>query len=206
MPLLRAFSVVVTQAPLLQRAGPEVLDDDVGALDEIEEEVAARGLAQIERDGFLVAGVHRPEEVMAVEFGLSPGAQRVGRSRRLDLDDLGAHVAEQPARERPGDQRADLDDADAVQRAGGVIVRTRAGAASPCRCRRPGAACRAVPGRSSSGSAPAISCISLSGCPIASNSRRVWLGVQASSARLPITSVGTAISGPHSTASPLASS
>ena len=38
--------------------------------------------------------------------------------RRLDLDDLGAHVAEQAPGERPGDQRADLDDPDAVQRAG----------------------------------------------------------------------------------------
>ncbi len=87
-------------------------------LDEVEEQVAARGLAQVERDGLLVARVHRPEEVVAVEFGLPPGAQRVGRPWRFDLDDLGAHVAEQPARERPRDQRADLDHADAVQRAG----------------------------------------------------------------------------------------
>ncbi len=121
---------VVAEIPLLQRARPEVLDDDVGALDEVEEEVAAAGLTQVERDGLLVAGVHRPEEVVPVEFGLPPGAQRIGRARRLDLDDLGAHVAEQPSRERSRDQRADLDDPDAVQRAGDVMARSRADAAS----------------------------------------------------------------------------
>jgi hypothetical protein len=36
---------VVTEVPLLQGAGPEVLDDDVGLLDEVEEELAALGLA-----------------------------------------------------------------------------------------------------------------------------------------------------------------
>ena len=54
--------------------------------------------------------------------------------------------------------------------------------------------------------APGISCISLSGCPIASKSRRVWLGVHASSARLPITNAGIAMSRPQSTPSPRASS
>ena len=129
MPLLRARERVVAEPPLLQRARPEVLDDDVAALDEIEEQVAACGLAQVERDGFLVAGVHRPEEVVPVEFGLSPGAQRIRRPRRFDLDDLGAHVAEQPARERAGDQRADLDDPDTVQR-----DRWLSCAENPCRC------------------------------------------------------------------------
>ena len=109
---------VVTKAPLLQRAGPEVLDDDVGALDEVEEQFAAAGDAQVQRHRLLVAGMHRPEDVVSVQLGLAPGAQRVGLPGRLDLDHLGAHVAEQPAGERPGDQRADLDHADAVERAG----------------------------------------------------------------------------------------
>ena len=90
--------------------------------------VAALGLAQVQRHGLLVARVHRPEEVMPVEFGLPPGAQRVRRAGRLDLDDLGAHVAEQPARERTRDQGADLDHADAVQRAGDGHSE------NPCRC------------------------------------------------------------------------
>ena len=74
-----------------------------------------RGSRRLRVTALLVAGVHGPEEVVPVELGLTPGAQRVGGAGRFDLDDLGAHVAEQPARERPGDQRADLDDADAVR-------------------------------------------------------------------------------------------
>ena len=126
---------VVTEIPLLQGAGPEVLDDDVGLLDEVEEELAALGLAQVQRHGLLVARVDRPEEVVSVEFGLTPGAQRIWGAWWLDLDDLGAHVAQQSPGERSGDQRADLDDPDAVERAGHghlAPVTTRAGAASPC--------------------------------------------------------------------------
>ena len=49
-------------------------------------------------------------------FGLTPGAQRVRGAGRFHLDDVGAHVAEQPAGERPGDQGAQLEHPDAVQR------------------------------------------------------------------------------------------
>jgi hypothetical protein len=89
-------------------------------LDEVEEEVAALGFPQVERDGLLVAGVHGPEEVMSVEFGLPPRTQRVGGTWGFYLHDLGTHVAEQPACERPGDQRADLDDPDAIERTGHI--------------------------------------------------------------------------------------
>ena len=53
---------------------------------------------------------------MAVELGLAPGAKRIRHAWRFDLDDLRAHVAEQPPGERSGDQRADLDDPDPVER------------------------------------------------------------------------------------------
>src|SRR6202011_3959384 len=131
---------VVAEIPFLQRAGPKVLDDDVRALDQLEEQFPARLFPQVQRDGLLVAGVHGPEEMMAVEFGLPPGAQRVGRARWLDLDDLGAHVAEQPAGKRTRDQRADFDHADAVQRAGDTHCVDSPVAAllpsdeNPCRC------------------------------------------------------------------------
>ena len=113
---------VVTQVPLLQRARAEVLHHDVGLLDEIEEQLAAARPTQVQRDGSLVAGVHRPEHVVPVDFGLAPGAQRVRCARWLDLDDVGTHVAEQPAGERPGDQGAQLEHPDAVQRTGGAVM------------------------------------------------------------------------------------
>jgi hypothetical protein len=49
---------------------------------------------------------------------VAPVAQLVGLARWLDLDDLGAHVAEEPAGKRPREQAAELDDADARERAG----------------------------------------------------------------------------------------
>ena len=58
--------------------------------------------------------------MVPVDFGLAPGSQRVRRTGRFYLDDVGAHVAEQPAGERTGDQGAQLEHPDAVQRAGGA--------------------------------------------------------------------------------------
>ena len=55
---------------------------------------------------------------MALDFGLTPDSDRVGGAGWLDLDDLGTHIAEQAAGERPGDQGADLEYPDAVQGAG----------------------------------------------------------------------------------------
>ena len=54
----------------------------------------------------------------ALVAGLAPLAQRVGLAGRLDLDHLGAHVAEQPAGERAGEQRPELDHPHARERAG----------------------------------------------------------------------------------------
>ena len=124
---------VVTQAPFLERSRPEVLDDDVGFLDQFEEQLPAAGDPKVERDRLLVARVHSPEEMMTVQFGLTPGAQRIRRPRRLDLDDLGAHVAEQAAGERSGDQGADLEDPDPVERTGRRRRRAHCGLANWCR-------------------------------------------------------------------------
>src|SRR5690606_3584174 len=42
-------------APLFERAGLEILDEDVGAFKQLQKESAPRFLAEIERDAFLVA-------------------------------------------------------------------------------------------------------------------------------------------------------
>ena len=61
---------------------------------------------------------------------------------RLDLDDVGAHVAQHLPAERPGHHLAELDDADAVERAGGGAARARTAACSP---RAPALTPRAAP-------------------------------------------------------------
>ena len=48
--------------PLLQRAGPEVLDDDVGGRRESPVEILAFGRAQVERDALAAAPFDGPEE------------------------------------------------------------------------------------------------------------------------------------------------
>ena len=59
--------------------------------------------------------------------------------RLLDLDDLRALLAEQPRAERRGDARAEIDDADTVERSshgGSAIVAVMASAYRTARARR----------------------------------------------------------------------
>ena len=71
---------------------------------------------------FLFRACTGQNRVAALVASLAPLAQRVGLPRRLDLDHLGAHVAEQPAGERAREQRAELDHPHARQRAGATLV------------------------------------------------------------------------------------
>ena len=81
-------------------------------------------VAQVERHGALVASDRRPPQAVAVE-GDAPPAHRVALAGRLDLDDLGAVVAEELAGERPGDEAAELQHSHAMQRATGSSHRRR---------------------------------------------------------------------------------
>ncbi len=110
---------VDSQLPALERAGPEVLDQDVGKRDEPEQDLPATSLTEIEREGALVAAGDLPPERDA----LVPGAQRangVAASRVLDLDHVGSEVAQQRAGERPGHHVAEVEDANVRQRPGPV--------------------------------------------------------------------------------------
>ena len=74
--------------------------------------------------------MHGPEEMVSVDFGLPPGANRVGGAGRLDLDDLGTHIAEQSRGEWTGDECADFQHPDTVEGAGcGHLVALE----KPCR-------------------------------------------------------------------------
>ena len=115
--------LVVPEAPALQRPGTEALDDHVGLPDQVEHQLATAVDPQVEGDAALVARVHRPEELVAAA-GLAPVAQGVVTVGRLDLDHVGAHVGEQPPGVRPGDESAELDDAEAVERTGGEAGRS----------------------------------------------------------------------------------
>ena len=87
--------------------------------------------AEIERDAFLVPRLHRPPERPALVASVTPVAERIGLSGRLDLDHLGAHVAEQAPGERPREQRAELDHPHARERARPGRGRASSGHRSP---------------------------------------------------------------------------
>ena len=94
--------------------------------------LAAALVAQVDRDRPLVARDRRPPEAAPV-VEHAPPAHRVAGPGRLDLDHVGAEVAEQLARERAGDERAELEDAQAVR---GPVRRQTSAGSLPCRCRR----------------------------------------------------------------------
>ena len=110
----------------LHHAGAEVLDQHVGAFDQIEQGLASRRILDVDDDAALVAVV--ADEIRAV-FPRAEGPERIA-GRRLHLDDVRAKVREQQACIRRGDETAQFQNGDTVQDA---ISRTaqRAGPVAP---------------------------------------------------------------------------
>src|SRR5262249_60252717 len=124
------------EAVPIHDAGTEVLDQHVGAAHQAPPQRRAGLLADVDGEAALVA-------VQALEVEPADLRRKAARSvgvadavaapRLLDLDDVGAHVAEE--RRAPGPRRlmAHVDDADARERsAGGSFVH-------PCRAGPTGA-------------------------------------------------------------------
>src|SRR5437773_7635272 len=107
---------LVAQTPPLERAGTEVLDDDVRPRGEVAEDALAVGAREVERGRPLVAPDHLPPQTDAVlARAVMPGG--IGLPRMLDLGHVRAEVAEERPGERAGEQRRDLDDAEALESA-----------------------------------------------------------------------------------------
>ena len=84
---------VVADAPFVQRARLEILDQDIGRLEQLHQHRAAAGGCEIEADRALVA-VDADEigRILLME-GRAPIASFIARGR-LDLDHIGAVVGE----------------------------------------------------------------------------------------------------------------
>ena len=93
-----------------------------------DEQVRAPGGGQVERDRALVAAERLPPEVEAV-LGRPVPARGVGLARVLDLDDVGAEVAEERRGQRAGEQRRRVE-RRAVRRGPGAVSFTCPPAAS----------------------------------------------------------------------------
>ncbi len=133
-PGVNFFQFFVRQIPPLHRSGSKILEQEIRLRDQLARDLLALPLAQVQRDGLLVARDHRPPQRHAVRLLLAPLPHRVASARWLDLDDFGAEVAHQLPTEWSREQRAHLDQPQAPQRprirdvfGRHVVVRTPAG-------------------------------------------------------------------------------
>ena len=125
-PVVVGCKAGVVEAELLQHAGLEVLDHDVGRSGELPRHLRARGLLQVDADALLVAVEHRKKACARAEQ-----PSRALALDRLDLDDLGAHVGQHHRAGRAHHHVRELDDAQALERLRcGVHRRTSHGARS----------------------------------------------------------------------------
>ena len=97
----------VAQSPLLQRPGPEVLDDDVCVPRDPANDLLPFGCAKVDGHRLLVAVLHVPPEGGA-PVQLSPFAKGIALGR-LDLDDFGAELGEEFPGKGSGNQLSQLD-------------------------------------------------------------------------------------------------
>ena len=113
---MTAFSASGPRPHVLQRTGAKILAQDVGLGGQALQQRRALGPAQVEGDRLLVALFREPGIAVAALAGGAELAQRVALAGLLDLDDLGAELAEDGGGEGPGDEGREVDDADAVER------------------------------------------------------------------------------------------
>src|SRR5262245_15105545 len=101
--------------PLLHRARAEILGQDVGAASESSDERLALRLTQVAGDRSLVPALDEPH-VRDARCQLVPEPPEiVADTRLLDLDDLGAQLAEQRTTEGRGDERREVQRDQALE-------------------------------------------------------------------------------------------
>ena len=115
-PCLQRF---VIQSEFLHHARPEILHQDVRLADQFEEQFAAVGMLQIDRDALLA-----PVDVLEVAaHALFEGAKspRLIAAEGLDLDDIGTQVAQGHGREGTREYPGQVDDANVIECAHGSV-------------------------------------------------------------------------------------
>jgi len=105
------------EAEARHHARAEVLDEDVGALDQAPGDRLALGALEIEREAPLVAvrGEEEDAHAVLVEVASGPVALPEPAARRLDLDHVGAEVGEELDAGRPEEELGEAEDAGAGQ-------------------------------------------------------------------------------------------
>ena len=105
-------AIVRPEPEPLHHAGPKTFDQRIGLRDQLLRDFDIFRLLQIERDRAASAR-------QKVEFRLDRRAE-IGWLGAIDADDIGAHVGEQHAAERPRADAGELDDLYSFQRTHGA--------------------------------------------------------------------------------------
>ena len=117
---------LVSQTEVVHRSRLEVLDEDVTPADEVDDERPPARVLQIDGDAPLAAVDREEVGSLAVgRAGRGPVPAVVAPSRVLDLDHLGAVVAQDLGGERTGDDAREVDDADPAEKRGHARHYTR---------------------------------------------------------------------------------
>ena len=102
-------------AQLGGRARSVVLDQDVALPGEVEEELATIRRREVDAQAALVAVDGHVRGALVLGLDLHRAPLRVA-ARRLDLEDVGTEVGQHHRAVRPGEQLAEVEDADPGER------------------------------------------------------------------------------------------
>ena len=115
--------VLPGQAHAVERAGREILDQHVAMLDQALEDLLALAVLGVDGDRALVAVEHREIEAVLPLHVAQLAARDVADAGTLDLDAVGAHVAEQLRAGRARLHVGEVEHLDAVERLAGLAPR-----------------------------------------------------------------------------------
>ncbi|MNH18205.1 hypothetical protein D3C79_779030 [compost metagenome] len=104
---------VPAQAESFEGAWAQVFDQDISALDQLLDDVDTLSRFQVEGKRLFVAGLEVPPQRGALVH-LSPFAKRVTITHRLDLDHLGAELAQQASGKWRSNQGTNFNDPEAA--------------------------------------------------------------------------------------------
>ena len=113
---LRASNTSGAEAEALERAGPEVLDEHVGIVDERQQDVAIVVDLEVEDDRALVAVDELPPQAFAVARVAPCQAAQGVAVGALDLDDVGAEVGEVAGAVGAGEHGRQVEDTERRER------------------------------------------------------------------------------------------
>src|SRR5215471_15424871 len=107
----------VVKPDRVERARPEVFDDDIGFREEAIDDGTAVGVLEVDRDALLVAVDAQVVRAFAFDERRTPRARVVAARWMLDLDDPRAHVGRKHRAVRSREHAREIENRDAGQRA-----------------------------------------------------------------------------------------